>query len=39
MTLKSVIWPDFAKLPIGLFISIVGIALGILVRKKQDRGS
>ena len=39
MVLKSVIWPDFAKLPIGLFISIVGITLGMLVRKKQDRGS
>ncbi len=31
MAMKSVIWPDFAKLPIGLLISAAGIAIGILV--------
>ena len=38
MEVKSVIWPDFAKLPIGLFISIAGIAIGVLIKKKQARG-
>ena len=33
MAMKSVIWPDFAKLPIGLLISLAGIVTGIIVRK------
>ena len=37
MITKSVVWPDFAKLPIGLVISLAGLLLGILVRKKQNK--
>ena len=37
MAMKSVIWPDFAKLPIGLAISLAGIAVGILIMKKQNK--
>ena len=37
MEMKSVIWPDFAKLPIGLAISLAGIAVGILIMKKQNK--
>lgn len=35
MAMKSVIWPDFAKLPIGLVISLAGIAAGMLIRKNE----
>ena len=31
---RSVIWPDFTKLPIGLFISLAGLAAGCFVRKR-----
>ncbi len=31
----SVIWPDFTKLPIGLFISLAGLAAGCFVRKRK----
>ena len=37
MASKSVIWPDFAKLPIGLVISLAGLVIGILVRNKQNQ--
>lgn len=37
MTMKSVIWPDFAKLPIGLVLSLAGIAAGILGKKHCER--
>lgn len=36
MAMKSIIWPDFTKLPIGLVISLIGIAVGILIRKKKN---
>jgi len=35
MVVKSVIWPDFAKLPIGLAISLAGLGLGVLVIRRQ----
>ena len=35
MLVKSVIWPDFAKLPIGLVISLAGLGLGLWSRKRQ----
>ena len=35
MAMKSVIWPDFAKLPIGLIISLAGIVAGMLIRKNK----
>ena len=35
MAMKSVIWPDFAKLPIGLVISLAGIVAGMLIRKNK----
>ena len=37
MVIKSVIWPDFAKLPIGLVISLAGILLGMYIRKRSDK--
>ena len=37
MAMKIVIWPDFAKLPIGLVISLAGIAAGMLIRKKREK--
>ena len=38
IVMRSVIWPDFAKLPVGLLISIVGLAIGVLVKKSSGRG-
>ena len=35
--IRTVRWPDFAKLPIGLLISAVGLALGILARSRQKK--
>lgn len=32
---QSVIWPDFAKLPIGLAISLAGLVIGTLVRSRK----
>ena len=32
---KIIIWPDFRKLPIGIIISLAGLIIGILIRKKQ----
>lgn len=32
---KSIIWPDFTKLPIGLLISLAGLGIGIFIRKKK----
>lgn len=32
---RSVIWPDFAKLPIGLLISLLGLGVGSLMRHKR----
>lgn len=37
MEMKSVIWPDFGKLPIGLLVSIAGIAAGLLAEKKHSK--
>ena len=37
MGMKSVIWPDFGKLPIGLLVSIAGIAAGLLAEKKHSK--
>ena len=33
--IRTVRWPDFAKLPLGLLISAAGLGLGILARKKR----
>ena len=35
MLVKSVIWPDFTKLPIGLVISLAGLGLGLWARQRQ----
>jgi len=32
---KTVIWPDFTKLPLGLLISAVGLLLGMLAKRKS----
>ena len=37
MAIKSVVWPDFAKLPVGLIISLAGLLLGMYIRKKSDK--
>lgn len=37
MMTKSVVWPDFAKLPIGLVISLAGLAIGFCVQRKQKK--
>ena len=34
---QSVIWPDFAKLPLGLMISLIGLSVGVLVTRKRSR--
>ncbi|MBQ6488546.1 MAG: helix-turn-helix transcriptional regulator [Solobacterium sp.] len=34
---RSVIWPDFTKLPIGLFISLAGLAAGCFVRYRRTQ--
>ena len=34
---RSVVWPDLAKLPIGLIISLTGLGIGHLIRKKQQK--
>ena len=39
MVMKSVIWPDFAKLPIGLVISLAGLGLGVLVRNRHRKAA
>ena len=39
MATKSVIWPDFAKLPIGLTISLAGLVVGIIIRNKQNKSN
>jgi len=36
MLVKSVIWPDFAKLPIGLVISLAGLGIGVWVKRRQS---
>lgn len=35
--IRTVQWPDFARMPIGLLISIVGLGIGILVRVRQTK--
>lgn len=35
--IRTVRWPDFAKLPLGLLIAGVGLGLGILVRRRQTK--
>ncbi len=37
MVIKSVMWPDFAKFPIGLLISLAGLAAGVLVNTRQAK--
>ncbi len=37
MVMKSVIWPDFAKLPIGFVISLAGILIGVLIRNQNAK--
>ncbi len=37
LSVKTVIWPDFAKLPIGLLISAAGLITGLLVRNRQNK--
>ena len=37
MVIKSVMWPDFAKFPIGLLISLAGLAAGVLVNTRQTK--
>jgi hypothetical protein len=32
---RSVIWPDFTKLPLGLLISLAGLAAGSMVRNRK----
>jgi hypothetical protein len=32
---QSVMWPDFTKLPIGLFISLAGLLLGVMLRRRK----
>ncbi len=39
MEIKNVVWPDFAKLPIGLVISLAGLIIGILIRNKQNKSN
>ena len=34
---KSVVWPDLTKLPIGLVISLAGIAVAILIRRHSEK--
>ena len=36
MLVKSVIWPDFAKLPIGLVISLAGLGIGVWVKRREN---
>lgn len=33
---KSVIWPDFSKLPIGLLLSLAGLGLGVQLARRQQ---
>ena len=35
--IRTVRWPDFAKLPLGLLIAAAGLGLGILVRVRQSK--
>lgn len=39
MVWKTVIWPDFAKLPIGLVISLAGLGLGVLIRNRHRKAA
>ena len=36
---KTVRWPDFSKLPVGLFISLAGLGIGVLVRNRSSKKS
>lgn len=36
LMVRTVIWPDFSKLPVGLLIPLAGMALGRLARKRQQ---
>jgi hypothetical protein len=35
--MRSIVWPDFAKLPIGLLLSTAGIAMGLCAAKKRSK--
>ena len=35
---RSVIWPDFTKLPVGLAVSLAGLLAGVLVSRKKTAG-
>ena len=32
---RAVVWPDFRKLPLGLMLSLAGLGLGVLLRKRE----
>lgn len=34
---KTVVWPDFTKLPIGLIISLAGLGIGVLIRRNNKK--
>ncbi len=36
LMVRTVIWPDFGKLPVGLIVTLAGLGLGLLVRKRQQ---
>ena len=36
---KQIIWPDFAKIPIGLIISLAGLVIGVLIHNKNKADS
>ena len=37
MLYRSVIWPDFTKLPLGLLISLAGMGIGCIVRNRRTQ--
>ncbi len=37
MVIRSVTWPDFAKLPIGVLVALAGLGIGIWVRNRSRK--
>ena len=35
--MKTIVWPDFVKLPIGILIALIGIGAGIWFRNRTAR--